>query len=141
MNYKKCFTHQNFLKKNSGGFTLVELMVVIAIIGILSAVILISINSGQTKAQIAAFKAEATGTYPGLTSQCDSNTITAPTATKVSNVATWVAGKEGNLTNICGPSGTGNWAYTVTSKYTAANTACGTATVSPTGVSFSVAGC
>jgi len=42
------------------GFTLIELLVVIAIIGILSATVLVSLNSAREKARIVAIKAQVT---------------------------------------------------------------------------------
>jgi len=51
------------LEKNKG-FTLIELLVVIAIIGILSTVVLASLNAARTKGQIASIKSTLKNTIP-----------------------------------------------------------------------------
>jgi len=48
----------NFIMKKNQGFTLIELLVVVAIIGILSSVILASLNSARDKGKDAAVKSQ-----------------------------------------------------------------------------------
>ena len=48
-------------RKLKAGFTLIELLVVIAIIGILSSVVLASLNTARTKGQDAKMKSELSG--------------------------------------------------------------------------------
>lgn len=56
------------MKAARGGFTLIELLVVIAIIGILSAVVLASLNTSRQKAKVGAAQAELSELRTAVTS-------------------------------------------------------------------------
>ncbi len=91
-NFKKGFTHQSFLKKISGGFTSIELLVVVAIICVLTAVILVSLDLPRRKANIAAFKSE-TGSYitkGGADCVGATSALTAPADTAITSWGSFI---------------------------------------------------
>lgn len=56
------------MKKNKTGFTLIELLVTVAIIGILAAVVLVSMSSYAKKARSAKALAQLSSAVPGMVS-------------------------------------------------------------------------
>ena len=57
---------QLFAKNNKKGFTLIELLVVIAIIGLLSSVVLVSMQGTRQKAKIAKAQQEVSAIYKAI---------------------------------------------------------------------------
>lgn len=100
--------------KFSNGFTLVELLIVIALIIIISGVILIVTRDSKGKANRAAFFSEAQGAIHGLILQCNSGPITVPT---ISNNITW-----GLVSSSCDATGNGNFCLSAVNKNNFVNT-------------------
>jgi prepilin-type N-terminal cleavage/methylation domain-containing protein len=106
------------------GFTLIELLVVIAIIGILSSVVLASLNSARNRGADAAVKsnlanarAEAELFYDSQTTPTYAGVCTAGAANGILDNVT-AAGTAGGGTGVCNPNGTTGWAASAPLKST-----------------------
>ncbi len=102
--------HSNIHPSFRDGFTLIELLVVISIIGILSTVVLSSLNSARNKAKISAFKEELTSLRPSVINACDNAALVAGT-----DVPAVGAHSVGTInTQSCSPSGANTFNITFT---------------------------
>lgn len=106
----------NYKLKNKQGFTLIELLVVIAIIGILSSVVLASINTAREKAKEAKVKAQLgsivnamemmlddTGEWPGHQNPYETNNGSNNEVADLSASSAGLSGTDGSYPNWNGP--------------------------------------
>lgn len=128
------------MNKTFKGFTLVEILIVIAIIGILASIVLVSLSSARDKARVTGFKAQVHSLQAQGVLACDTATLAAGT-----NITQVASGTQYYLNagiaigaQSCGVTGSGTFTLNITPSSAVPTGTCtaATTTVSDTGVVF-----